>query len=122
MGVVDQFVGDRGLSDHCPIWLEIDKNNWGPKPFKFNNECFSFDSFYLFVEKEWNEFRVEGRGDFVLKEKIHLLKGRLKWWNKEVFDRIDLEVEEGVRDINTLFQKLTNDIIHLWYSCYRGLT
>ncbi|XP_058787450.1 uncharacterized protein LOC131661827 [Vicia villosa] len=99
-GIVGQFVGDRDLSDHCPIWLEVDNNNWGPKPFKFNNEWFSIDSFLPFVKKEWEDLKVEGRGDFVLKEKLRLLKGRLNWWNKEVFGRIDLEIEEGVRDIN----------------------
>ncbi|XP_058769380.1 uncharacterized protein LOC131643223 [Vicia villosa] len=51
-------------------------------------------------DKEWEGFKVEGRGDFVLKEKLRLLKDRLKWWNKEVFGRIGLEVEKGARDIN----------------------
>ncbi|XP_058782835.1 uncharacterized protein LOC131657455 [Vicia villosa] len=99
-GVVGQFVGNRDISDHCPIWLEVDNNDWGPKPFKFNNEWFSLASFYPFVEKEWNDIKVEGRGDYVLKEKLFRLKNRLKWWNKEVFGKIELEIEEGVRDIN----------------------
>ncbi|XP_058767553.1 uncharacterized protein LOC131641267 [Vicia villosa] len=99
-GVVGQFVGNRDVSDHCPIWLEIDNNNWGPKPFFFNNDWFSFDTFFPFVERESKGFRVEDRGDFVLKEKLRLLKDRLRWWNKEVFGRMDLDVEEGVRDIN----------------------
>ncbi|XP_058762988.1 uncharacterized protein LOC131636401 [Vicia villosa] len=62
-GVVGQLVGERDVSDHCPIW-------------------------------------VEGRGDYVLKEKLRLLKERLRWCNKEVFGRKDLDVEEGVKDIN----------------------
>ncbi|XP_058767480.1 uncharacterized protein LOC131641192 [Vicia villosa] len=99
-GIVGQFVGDRDLSDHCPLWLEVDNNNWGPKPFKFNNEWFSFDSFIPFMKKEWEGLKVEGMADFVLKEKLRLLKVKLNWWNKEVFGRINLEVEEGVRDIN----------------------
>ncbi|XP_058753205.1 uncharacterized protein LOC131626408 [Vicia villosa] len=99
-GVVGQMVGERDVSDHCPIWLEMDQNNWGPKPFKFNNEWFSCDSFYAFVEKEWKRFRVEGRGDYVLKQKLYLLKGSLKRWNKEVFSRLDLEIQDEVRDIN----------------------
>ncbi|XP_058768462.1 uncharacterized protein LOC131642211 [Vicia villosa] len=99
-GVIGQMVGERDISDHCPIWLEVDNNDWGPKPFKFNNEWFSHDSFYPFVENEWKSFKVEGRGDYILKQKLHLLKGRLKWWNKEVFGRIDLEIQEEVNDIN----------------------
>lgn len=53
---------DRDIFDHCPIWLEVNDNNWGPKPFKFNNEWFSFKFSVPFVENEWKDFKVEGRG------------------------------------------------------------
>jgi exonuclease III len=36
-GISNQMVGDRDISDHCPIWLECTRLNWGPKPFKFLN-------------------------------------------------------------------------------------
>ncbi|XP_058759273.1 uncharacterized protein LOC131632551 [Vicia villosa] len=98
--VIGQKIEERDISDHCPVWLVLDNNNWGLKPFKFNNEWFSFDSFIPFIEKEWKEIQVEGRGDFILKEKLRRLKDRLRWWNKYVFGKIDLEVEEDVRDIN----------------------
>ncbi|XP_058776659.1 uncharacterized protein LOC131650978 [Vicia villosa] len=68
-GVVGQLVGERDISDHCPMW-------------------------------EWKKLVVEGRGDYVLKEKLNRIKERLKGWNKTVFGRIDLEVEDSVRDIN----------------------
>ncbi|XP_058741918.1 uncharacterized protein LOC131614336 [Vicia villosa] len=86
--VIGQFIGDRDVSDHCPIWVKSDKVIWGPKPFRFNNEWFAFESFIPFVEGEWKGLKIEGRGDFVLKEKFRLLKDKLKWWNKEVFGRI----------------------------------
>lgn len=69
-GVVGQLIEPRDVSDHCPIWLEVDKEDWGPKPFKFNNEGFSHKNFISFVEKEWKNLEVRGRGDFVLKEKL----------------------------------------------------
>ncbi|XP_058746651.1 uncharacterized protein LOC131619583 [Vicia villosa] len=99
-GVVGQLIGKRDISDHSPVWLVMDDVNWGPKPFKFNNEWFSLYSFLPFVEKEWNDMVVEGRGDFVLKEKLRRLKDRLVWWNKNVFGRFDLEVEDSVRELN----------------------
>lgn len=37
-----------------------------------------------------------GQSDFVLKEKLKLLKVSIKKWNEEVFGRLDLEVEECV--------------------------
>ncbi|XP_058783058.1 uncharacterized protein LOC131657708 [Vicia villosa] len=99
-GIVGQNICSRDISDHCPIWIIKDKEDWGPKPFKVNNEWFTFKSFIPFVDKSWNEAVVEGRSDFVLKEKLQILKERLRWWNREVFGRIDLEVEDEVENIN----------------------
>lgn len=61
--VIGKNIGDRDISDHCPVWLVLDRENWGPKPFKFNNEWFTLYSFFHFMEKEWKEIKVEGRGD-----------------------------------------------------------
>ncbi|XP_058776524.1 uncharacterized protein LOC131650829 [Vicia villosa] len=107
--IMGQFIGDRDISDHCPIWILKDQRNRGPKPFKFNNEWFSFDSFIPFVEKEWKSLKVEGRGDFVLKEKLRLLKDKLRIWNKDVFGRIDLEMEDGASKMNLADDKLASD-------------
>ncbi|XP_058785271.1 uncharacterized protein LOC131660131 [Vicia villosa] len=75
-GILGQMVGNWDISDHCPIWLICDKEDWGPKPFKANAEWFSNRDFSPFVEKEWKELVVKGRGDYVLKEKLRLLKER----------------------------------------------
>ncbi|MCH82646.1 hypothetical protein A2U01_0003457, partial [Trifolium medium] len=32
--VSGQWIGDRDISDHCPVWLICSNLNWGPKPFK----------------------------------------------------------------------------------------
>ncbi|XP_058726223.1 uncharacterized protein LOC131597549 [Vicia villosa] len=101
-GVVGQQIGDMDISDHCPIWLVANKNDWGPKPFKFNNEWFQNKDFIGFLEKEWKEMEVYGRGDYVLKEKFRLLKSKLKWWNVNIFGKIDMELEEGVKEINVI--------------------
>lgn len=68
--VVGQFVRDRDISDHCMILLINDKSNWGPKPFKVNNEWFANGEFISFVENEWKAITVVGRGDYVLKKKL----------------------------------------------------
>ncbi|CAL5202946.1 unnamed protein product [Lathyrus oleraceus] len=52
--------------------------DWGPKSFKFNNCWLKHKDFSNFVDKEWRSFKVMGRGDFVLKEKLKLLKISLK--------------------------------------------
>ncbi|MCI65761.1 cysteine-rich receptor-like protein kinase, partial [Trifolium medium] len=33
-GISGQWIGDRDISDHCPVWLSAEFNNLGPKPFK----------------------------------------------------------------------------------------
>ncbi|XP_058733278.1 uncharacterized protein LOC131604879 [Vicia villosa] len=99
-GIVGQLARDHDISDHCPIWLIGNNSNWGSKPFKVNNKWFSNKDFLSFVEKEWLELKVEGRGDFVLKEKLRRLKERLRWWNVNIFGRFDLAVEKGVRVLN----------------------
>ncbi|XP_058726046.1 uncharacterized protein LOC131597359 [Vicia villosa] len=97
---IGQLIGSRDVYDHCPIWLLVNKEDWGLKPFKFNNEWFSDKSFFSFVEAEWKGIVVHGRGDFVLKEKFRIIKDRLRWWDKNIFGKVDLEVEEGVRVLN----------------------
>ncbi|XP_058784197.1 uncharacterized protein LOC131658967 [Vicia villosa] len=99
-GVVGQWIGKRDISDHCPVWLMVDKEDWGPKPFKFNNEWFNHNHFFDFVKKEWDDIKFQGRGDYVLKEKLRLIKERLRWWEKNIFGKIDLEIEENVKELN----------------------
>ncbi|XP_058741336.1 uncharacterized protein LOC131613705 [Vicia villosa] len=108
-GVNWQLIGERDISDHCPIWLEVGDLNWGPKPFRFNNQWFSHEAFIPFVKKEWLNLKLNGRGDFVLKEKLRLLKEKLRVWNREVFGRYYLEVEEGVSDLNVVDGRLEVD-------------
>ncbi|XP_058726991.1 uncharacterized protein LOC131598402 [Vicia villosa] len=98
--VVGQLIGQRDVSDHCPVWLVVDKEDWGPKPFKFNNEWFNNKEFLHFVEVEWKAIIVRGRGDFVLKEKFRIIKDKLRWWNITVFGKYDLEIEDGIRELN----------------------
>lgn len=68
--IIDQRVGSRDISDHCPIRLNSRKIDWGPKPFRFNNDWFKHEGFKPFIKEEWEKIKVEGRGDFVLYEKL----------------------------------------------------
>lgn len=34
-GINVQSIGDRSISDHCPIFVKSGNLNWGPNPFKF---------------------------------------------------------------------------------------
>lgn len=98
--ILGQHVGKRDISDHFPINIKASKGDWGPKLIRFNNCWVSHKDFLSFVEKPWNYFVVEGGGDYILKEKLKLLKGRLKWWNKEVFRWLTLKIEDSISELN----------------------
>ncbi|XP_058759244.1 uncharacterized protein LOC131632513 [Vicia villosa] len=100
--VTDQRVGKRDISDHSPIWLNSGKKNWGPKPFRFNNAWFNHELFKPFIKEEWSKLIVEGNGDFILYEKLKLLKQRIRDWNRDVFGWIDLRVIQNVDNLNEL--------------------
>lgn len=49
---------------------------------------------------------VVGRSDFILKEKLRLIKGRLRMWNVEVFSHFNMELEEANDTINEMDELL----------------
>ncbi|XP_058776293.1 uncharacterized protein LOC131650609 [Vicia villosa] len=88
--IIDQRVGERDISDHCHIWLNMGKLDQGPKPFRFNT-WFKHGGFLPFLKEEWGKLVVEGRGDFVLYEKLKRSKPILRKWNRDIFGWIDLQ-------------------------------
>ncbi|GAU16309.1 hypothetical protein TSUD_299410 [Trifolium subterraneum] len=100
--VLGQWIGYRDISNHCPVWLFSKSCNWGPKPFRVINGWLDHPNFLYFVDTSWKSFNVQGKKAFVLKEKLKLLKDRLKIWNKEVFRILDLNIEKSVKEINDI--------------------
>ncbi|XP_045831189.1 uncharacterized protein LOC123922522 [Trifolium pratense] len=99
-GVKGQWIRDRDISDHCPVWLLSSSCNWGPKPFRVINGWLEHPESNGFVESAWKSYDIRGKKAFVLKEKLKLLRESLKKWNKEVFGYLDLNIEKTVSDIN----------------------
>ncbi|XP_058754496.1 uncharacterized protein LOC131627673 [Vicia villosa] len=50
--ILDQRVREMDISDHCHIWLNMGKIDWGPKPFRFNNSWFKHGGFLPFLREE----------------------------------------------------------------------
>lgn len=71
----------RGLSDHCPLSLSVDEENWGPRPSRFLKCWADMPGYKLFVTDKWKSLRVEGWGGYVLKERFKLIKRALKEWH-----------------------------------------
>ena len=78
-----QLASTRGLSDHCPLVLFVDEENWGPRPLRMLKCWESFPGYRIFVEEKWRSFDVDGWGGFVLKEKFKLMKMALKYWHQQ---------------------------------------
>lgn len=51
-----------------------------------------------------DDFQVSGKKGYVLKEKLKMLKSKIKVWNKEVFDGLDLDISKLASDMNDLDQ------------------
>ncbi|XP_016178518.1 uncharacterized protein LOC107620958 [Arachis ipaensis] len=45
--------GPRGLSDHCPMILEVTRISGGPRPFRSLDSWFTHDGFLRMVKEEW---------------------------------------------------------------------
>lgn len=74
------LVLERVFSNHCPILLKNEVQDFGPTPFRFFNHWMEKDGFLLMIRKEWENFSIPGCASFVLKEKLKLLKYSIKGW------------------------------------------
>src|ERR1044072_8256826 len=83
-----QIALGRSFSDHCPILLRCSAHNWGPKPFKVLDCWLDNSRLPQFVKENWENQFVGGKKIFVLKEKLKLMKNRLREWNKDVFGNL----------------------------------
>ena len=90
---VIQSTLSRPVSDHCPALLDSDGIKSGPSPFWFENMWLKFEGFKDLLRGWWQSLHFSGSFSFVLASKLKALKGILRAWNKEVFDRVDLKKE-----------------------------
>lgn len=100
-----QHVLNREFSDHSPIVVKHLNQEWGLRPFRVLNCRLSDSRFRHFVESSWRELVVRGVGSFVLKEKLKLLKTKLRKWNSEIFGDLNLRKKESIEKLNLLDQK-----------------
>lgn len=54
----------KPVSDHWPILLNLEDEDWGPKTFRFNNACLNHKDFLGKVKEWWPSFEVEGWARF----------------------------------------------------------
>jgi hypothetical protein len=71
----------RGLSDHCPLFLTVNEDNWGPRPSRMLKCWSDVPGYKQFVIEKWRAMDFQGWGCFVLQEKLRKIKFDLKEWH-----------------------------------------
>ncbi|GAU39751.1 hypothetical protein TSUD_219940 [Trifolium subterraneum] len=70
----EQVAKLRGLSDHFPLVLSANEDDWGPRPLRMLKCWKDVAGYNLFVREKWNSLQVDGWGGYVLKEKLKMIK------------------------------------------------
>ena len=76
-----QQVLHRDYSDHCPIILQTNLVDWGPKPFRVMDCWLKNKEYQRLVKEVWCGDQQLGWGSIVLKNKLRNLKSSLKQWS-----------------------------------------
>lgn len=74
---------ERNFSDHCPILLKSVSIDFGPIPFKFFDSWMLEEGFQDLIHSVWKELVITGCPSYCLKEKLKLLKQRIRQWRVE---------------------------------------
>ncbi|XP_071699441.1 uncharacterized protein [Rutidosis leptorrhynchoides] len=90
-GFLDIFPSLSGLilsniwSDHCPIILKNEAQDYGPIPFKLFNSWFKIDGFEQMVTNAWNNGTTHHHYNpqIRFKTKLKQVKDSLKHWHKD---------------------------------------
>jgi hypothetical protein len=69
---------DRDVADHCSLVLRYCADDWGPKPFRFNNFWLQHKDFIDVVTNAWNSTNVDGWMGHILNIKLRSIKGAIK--------------------------------------------
>jgi len=90
----------RMFSDHHPLIFSSDQVEWGPSPFRTLDCWLEEPSFQKTFSLEWIQL-----AGLPLQEKLKLIKGPLKSWNKKVFGHIDNRISTFQAAIKVLEDK-----------------
>jgi hypothetical protein len=103
-----QWIGYGGISDHCPIFLEIRKgSNKPPSPFKFNRTWLTDDSFTKLVRENWSPFTLESNcmvGAHFVKN-LQRIKAKTKSWAYQKLLSEDLELKNLENQLKLLSEE-----------------
>ncbi|KAL8476243.1 hypothetical protein ACS0TY_028779 [Phlomoides rotata] len=85
-----------------PIYVNLDKKDWGPKTIWFFNSWLQHHNFNEIMALKWASYDNHGCGRVNIKEKLKLLKPDLNVWKSEVFDCLDTKIKKEKDEIHQL--------------------
>ncbi|GAU23785.1 hypothetical protein TSUD_26930 [Trifolium subterraneum] len=88
-----QLALPRSLSDHCPILLCIDVQDWGPKPLRMLKCWADIPGYGDFVKEKWPSFQIHGWSGYILKTKLKLIKSELRGWHLSHTANLDCRIQ-----------------------------
>jgi len=95
----------RGISDHCPILLFMEEENWDPRPRRMLKFWADLLGYKQFVSDNFHSYQVNGWGGYVLKEKLKLVKGSLHNWHQRHTRNIESRISNLQERISSLDAK-----------------
>jgi len=107
-----QLASSRGLSDHCPIQLSIDEENWGPRPLRMLKCWEKFTGYNDFVREKWSRYQLDGWGGYVIKEKFNFIKLALKDWHQRHSKNLPARIS-NLKDCITTIEMKAESVV-LW--------
>jgi hypothetical protein len=93
---------ERDVADHCPLVLRYNEDDWGPKPFRFNNFLLKNRDFKSIILQAWEAQHVQGWMGYILKERLKNLKGVVKEWSRRTYGVDDVKKKRIINDIAVL--------------------
>lgn len=108
--VVKQVALPRVILDHKPLLLENGDWKMNPSYFKFENMWLQVDGFMKKIEEWWGSYDLNGSPDFILTQKLRLLKKDITIWNKEVFGKVEIRKSKILDELMELEQLTENRV------------
>ncbi|XP_024163822.1 uncharacterized protein LOC112170746 [Rosa chinensis] len=107
--ILDCSTLPRISSDHCPLLVSFSMILNVPKaPFRFQRMWLDHPGFISVVDDVWKSSQFFGCPMFVLACKLHLLKHKLRAWNKNEFGDVNANVESAIADLEEVQLEISN--------------
>lgn len=90
------------MSDHAPINLSCDMQDWGPAPYRFQAMCLHNTDLLELMQQWWATYSFHGSAGFILSKKLQALKIDIKTWEREVFGKVDRQIESIISELAVL--------------------